>query len=86
MALPSSLCDVNRDFWLAIEDAGLKKLPMAALIPVNLAHGPDETDLRFKQIHDVMGVHYQTPTPALSPIFQQDMSRIVSDMQDHVEL
>jgi len=77
---------VNRDFWLSIDEAGLKKLMLVALIPVNLAHGPDETDLRFKQIRDVMAVHYNTQTAGLSPIFQADIGRIVSDLQDEVEL
>ena len=42
----------NRDIWLNIAHTEMRPLSLPYSMVMNLAHGPDETDLRFKQTTD----------------------------------
>ena len=61
----------NRDVWLNITHHEMKPLSLLHLMVMNLPHGPDETDLRFKQTTDFMNDHYAQSAPEISPCFQE---------------
>ena len=60
----------NRDFWNSVNDVSLKSFMLLIMICINLPHGPDDSDLRFGQIKDVMGQHYLRHSASTSPILQ----------------
>ena len=74
----------NRDFWNTVSEMNLNNFAMLMLIVINLPHGPEESDLRFQQIRQVMEKHYATLSPALSPIFQKFARRIDAEFGDTV--
>ena len=61
---------VNRNVWGAIDSVGYKPLMMLVMCVLNLPSQPDDSDLRFRQVRDLMTDHYNTMTPETSPIFQ----------------
>lgn len=61
---------VNRNIWNAIDACGMNALMLLVVLVINLPSMPDESDLRFRQLKDIMGEHYRLATPGTSPIFQ----------------
>ena len=59
----------NRNIWLSLAEVGLKGLMHLGMMAVNLPSMPDDTDMRFAQIRDLVREHFNLMTPATSPIF-----------------
>ena len=56
--------------WRAIDDANLKGLMYIAMLAVNLPSMPDDIDMRFGQLRDLMREHFAISNPNSSPLFQ----------------
>ena len=54
---------VRRNVWGAIDSVGYKPLMMLVMCVLNLPSQPDDSDLRFRQVRDLMTDHYNTMTP-----------------------
>jgi len=70
---------VNRDIWLNIGHTEMKPLCLLHLMVMNLAHGPDETDLRYKQTTDFMNDHYDHSSAEISPCFQEHYPEMIKE-------
>ena len=75
----------NRDWWLSVDQVGLRPLMMLLLIVLNLPHGPDESDLRFNQLRLCMTEHYRLCNPRTSPIFQKFENRILEERGEDLQ-
>ena len=71
---------VNRDIWLNIGHTEMKPLSLLHLMVMNLAHGPDETDLRYKQTTDFMNDHYDHSSAEISPCFQEHYPEMIKEI------
>ena len=74
----------NRDFWCGATAMGLKPFLYLIMIVLNLAHGPEESDLRFNQIKDTLTDHFEHMTPGTSPIFKQLQPMLKAEATDMV--
>ena len=62
---------VNRNLWLTCEATGDKAFCHQMMMIENLAGQPDDSDLRWRQIRDVMNKHYRDHIPLTSLVFSQ---------------
>ena len=69
----------NRDTWLNVGHTEMRPLSLLHLMVMNLAHGPDETDLRFKQTTDFMNDHYDQSSAEISPCFQEHYPEMIKE-------
>ena len=69
----------NRDIWLNIAHTEMRPLSLLHLMVMNLAHGPDETDLRYKQTTDFMNDHYDHSSAEISPCFQEHYPEMIKE-------
>lgn len=60
----------NRNVWNAISDLGLKPMMRLVMMLNNLPSMPGDSDLRLRQMRDLLSEHYQLVTLELSPLFQ----------------
>lgn len=74
----------NRDFWGCASECNVKPFLLCAMIIVNLAHGPDDTGLRFGQVRDTLQAHFQETSPLLSPVFQQLVGQMLRERSDEI--
>lgn len=75
----------NRNMWGAIESSGLKPLMMLIMLIINLLSMPDDSDLRLRQLRDLMQEHFKVATPQSSPLFQYLSAAIHKERSLEVE-
>ena len=73
---------VNRCLISTITDEDLKPLVHLILMAINLPHGPESSDLRFKQIVDFVGDHFKYSSPRLSPFFQHLLPQLAVELAE----
>ena len=72
---------VTRDLMCTVTAEDLKPLVHLILMCINLPHGPEESDYRFKQIVDFMTDHYAHSSPRLSPFFQHMLPELAEELE-----
>lgn len=75
----------NRDLCCAVQEPGMKGFLLCCMVVLNLAHGPDESDLRFGQIRDSMLEHFRLATPSSSPLSEQLAGEVFNERGDDVQ-
>jgi hypothetical protein len=58
---------------------------MLLLIAANKDHGPDESDMRYNQLRDMMAEHMRNSTPGSSAVFQHLLSSMLRERSEELE-
>ena len=75
----------TRDFSGTAQHEELKPLIHLLLMAINLPHGPEDSDYRYKQIVDFMSDHFIHSSPCLSPLFRHMYPELLKECQEEAE-
>ena len=70
----------NRCVVGMIQDEDLKPLVHLLFMAINLPHGPEASDYRFKQIVDCTSEHFRCSSPRPSPLFQHLFPELAKEL------
>lgn len=73
-----------RDILAAIRECGMFQWVLIAMVCINLAHGPEGTDLRYTQLRDSMSHCLRTHSDESCVLFQEYLPDIAEELQGHI--
>lgn len=73
-----------RDILQSIKDSGLYNFTLMTMVAINLPHGPEETDLRYRQLREVTGQFFRRFSHHTSDHFQAHAGQMLRDVRDEL--
>ena len=75
----------NRDFWLAVGKVGKRSTMLLDMVIMNIHSGPDDSDMRFNQISEVVLKHVKTSSYGACAFYSYHSKELVQELDVAME-